>query len=159
DVPADVAPPEPADVVQPPARGDAPLPGALKAPVIVEPDPPEAPPLSLRSVEIAPASVEGRAATLDLALTPRKLAVGECLPGTARQLGQSWRRLRRMEARGPRTELDLPATVADIERTGVWGRPALTARRLNVAQLLLLVDRDGSMTPFVPLTRRIVDSA
>lgn len=110
-------------------------------------------------VEIAAAAVQGSTAKLDLAMIPRRLAAGEYLPVTQRQLGQSWRRLRRMEARGPRTELDLPATMDDIARTGLCARPVLAARRVNVARLLLLVDRDGSMTPFHPLLRRITDTA
>jgi uncharacterized protein len=160
DVPVELTEgPSSADIAPAASGGDAAAAGALKPPVIVEPEPPRDAPVSLRSVEIAARVTQGSTAKLDLAMTPRRLAVGEYLPVTARQLGQSWRRLRRMEARGPRTELDFAATVAGIARTGVWGRPALAARRINVAALLLLVDRDGSMAPFHPFTRHIVESA
>jgi uncharacterized protein with von Willebrand factor type A (vWA) domain len=120
---------------------------------------PAASPASLRAVEIAAATVQGSTAKLDLAMIPRRLAAGEYLPVTQRQLGQSWRRLRRMEARGPLTELDLPATMEEIAKTGLCGRLVLAARRQNVARLLLLVDRDGSMAPFHPLLARITATA
>lgn len=141
------------------APGEAPPAPSLNEPLLSEAELTAEPPVSLRSVEIAARAAQGSSAKLDLAMTPRRLSVGEYLPVTARQLGQSWRRLRRMEARGPRTELDFAATVGAIGRTGVWGRPVLAARRINVASLLLLVDRDGSMAPFHPLTERIVESA
>jgi uncharacterized protein with von Willebrand factor type A (vWA) domain len=112
-----------------------------------------------RAVGIAAATVQASVAKLDPALVPRRLAAGEYLPVTPRQLGQSWRRLRRLEARGPRTELDLPATMESIARTGLAASPVLAARRVNVAHLLLLLDRDGSMAPFHPLIARLTDTA
>lgn len=158
EVPAELRPPEPpAGAPGAAAERASPEPAAAA----LEPRAPDeerAPP-SRRAVEIASAAVQGSTARLDLAMAPQRLAVGEYLPVTARQLGQSWRRLRRMEARGPATELDVPGTIADIARKGTWTGPVLAARKLNVAGLLLLVDRDGSMTPFHPLTRRIVASA
>ena len=123
------------------------------------PPPPAATPEGLRAAEIAARAVESGAGGLDLAFSPRGLPVGEYLPVTGRQLGQSWRRLRRTEARGPKTEIDAAATVDEVARNGLWTVPVLTARRRNVARLLLFVDRDGSMAPFHPLTDRIVDSA
>jgi uncharacterized protein with von Willebrand factor type A (vWA) domain len=49
---------------------------------------------------------------------------------------------------GPATELDVDATVQRRCDLGVVSPPVLRPRRRNRAKLLLLVDRQGSMTPF-----------
>ena len=84
---------------------------------------------------------------------------GDYLPVTRRQMKQSWRHLRRMVREGPPTELDMDATVQDIGRRGVLLAPILRARRVNRAEVLLLVDQDGSMVPFHGLSQRLVETA
>lgn len=69
-------------------------------------------------------------------------------PVTHREIAQTWRRLRQPVREGPRTELDVEATVARRSRLGVASPVVLTPRRRNTARLLLLVDRQGSMAPF-----------
>jgi uncharacterized protein len=69
-------------------------------------------------------------------------------PLTAREVAQAWRRLRRPVRSGPAVELDVAATVDQRSRRGVATPPVVIARRRNTAQLLLLIDRHGSMTPF-----------
>lgn len=83
---------------------------------------------------------------------------GDYLPVTRRQMKQSWRHLRRMVREGPPTELDMDATVQDIGRRGVLLAPILRARRVNRAEVLLLVDQDGSMVPFHGLSQRLVET-
>jgi hypothetical protein len=65
-----------------------------------------------------------------------------------RETAQVWRRLRRAVRYGPPTELDLPSTIRARVHRGVTAAPVLRPRRRNVARLLILVDRHGSMTPF-----------
>jgi uncharacterized protein with von Willebrand factor type A (vWA) domain len=69
-------------------------------------------------------------------------------PLTEREIAQAWRRLRRPVRFGPLTELDPAETVRTRLRLGVVTPPVVRPRRRNGANLLLLVDRQGSMTPF-----------
>ncbi|MGI5236860.1 VWA domain-containing protein [Dactylosporangium sp. CA-139066] len=65
-----------------------------------------------------------------------------------RAVAQVWRRLRHPVRQGPRTRLDVAATVERRARAGVAVPPVLVPAVRNAARLLLLVDRDGSMTPY-----------
>lgn len=67
-----------------------------------------------------------------------------------REIVQALRRLRRPIRSGPATELDIDATVARRCRIGIASPAVLVPRRRNEARLLVLVDRQGSMTPFHP---------
>jgi uncharacterized protein len=69
-------------------------------------------------------------------------------PLTYREVAQTFRRLRRPVRVGPPTELDLDATIVRRCQQGISGPVVLRPKRLNMARLLLLVDRQGSMTPF-----------
>jgi uncharacterized protein with von Willebrand factor type A (vWA) domain len=69
-------------------------------------------------------------------------------PLTAREVAQAWRRLRRPVRSGPAVELDVAATVDQRSRRGVATPPVVIPRRRNSARLVLLIDRNGSMTPF-----------
>jgi uncharacterized protein with von Willebrand factor type A (vWA) domain len=69
-------------------------------------------------------------------------------PVSFRAVAQAWRRLRRLVREGPATELDVEATVQRRCGLGVVSPPVLRPRRRNRAKLLLLVDQQGSMTPF-----------
>ncbi|MGK7916921.1 MAG: hypothetical protein AB4038_15485 [Prochloraceae cyanobacterium] len=84
---------------------------------------------------------------------------GEYLSVTRRQMKQSWRYLRRPIREGPRVELDLEATVNQIGCQGIMLEPVLIPCRVNRAELLLLVDQDGSMVPFHALSRRLGKTA
>ena len=69
-------------------------------------------------------------------------------PVRYREAAQTWRRLRRPVRIGPAIELDVDATLQLRSRRGIVSAPVLVPRRRNIARLLLLVDRTGSMTPF-----------
>ncbi len=69
-------------------------------------------------------------------------------PVDYRTVAQAWRRLRWPIREGPATELDVAATVQQRSRQGVASPPMLRPRRRNRAELLMLVDRQGSMAPF-----------
>lgn len=91
--------------------------------------------------------------------TPKLFKPTEYLPVTRRQMKQSWRFLRRPVRQGPRTELDIDATVEQFGRKGSFLEPVLVPRRVNQTELLILVDHDGSMVPFHDLSKRLVDTA
>ena len=83
----------------------------------------------------------------------------EYFPVTRRQMKQIWRYLRRSVREGPPTELDVEATVNQIGRQGLLLEPILVPRRVNRAEMLLLIDQDGSMVPFQALSRRLAETA
>jgi len=89
----------------------------------------------------------------------RFILTDEYFPVTRRQMKQSWRYLRRMVREGPLEELDVPATVTKIGQQGVLLAPVLVPRRVNRAELILLIDQDGSMVPFHALSRRLAETA
>ncbi len=69
-------------------------------------------------------------------------------PLTEREIVQAWRRLRQPVREGPPVELDIDKTIARRCRLGIISDLVLVPRRRNTARLLLLIDREGSMTPF-----------
>jgi uncharacterized protein len=83
----------------------------------------------------------------------------EYFPITRRQMKQSWRYLRRPVREGPPVELDIETTVNEIGRLGMLLEPAFVPRRINQAELLLLIDQGGSMVPFHSLSRRLAETA
>ena len=88
--------------------------------------------------------------TVPAAIGPvdRSLVLVPQYPLTEREIAQAWRRLRRRRRSGPAVELDVTATLEQHSHYGVATPPVLVPRRRNTAQLLLLIDRFGSMTPF-----------
>lgn len=81
------------------------------------------------------------------------------LPIRQRELKQSWRRLRHWVREGPSEELDIDATVRHAAQTGFLLEPILVPRRRNLAELVLFIDRRGSMTPFHELFERFEATA
>ena len=87
------------------------------------------------------------------------ILTSEYFPVTQRQMKQSWRYLRRFVREGPPIELDVEATVNQIGQQGILLSPVLMPRRVNRSELLLLIDRDGSMVPFHDLSQRLAETA
>lgn len=83
----------------------------------------------------------------------------EYFPLTRRQMKQGWRYLRRNSREGPKTELDVNGTVAQIGRRGMFTEPVMRAARSNLTDLVFLLDQDGSMVPFHGLSKRLMDTA
>ena len=83
-----------------------------------------------------------------VALPERPCVLLPQYPLSFREVAQAWRRLRRPTREGAPIELDVDATVARRSRAGVVVPATLVPRRYNTTRLLLLVDRQGSMTPF-----------
>jgi hypothetical protein len=87
--------------------------------------------------------------SLRTGVVDRGLVLVPQYPMTSREVAQAWRHLRRPVRSGPAVELDIDATVAERARRGVATPPVLVPRRRNAVRLLLLIDRQGSMTPFL----------
>lgn len=85
--------------------------------------------------------------------------VRDYTPVTRRQMKQSWRYLRKFVRSGPSVEFDVDATVRKIGQDGMLLDPVFVPRRVNRTELLLLIDRDGSMVPFHMLADRLLETA
>lgn len=92
-------------------------------------------------------------------IRPRYSLLDDYFPVTKRQMKQSWRYLRRLLREGIPTELDVEATVAKTVRQGILLQPVLMPPRVNRTDLVLLIDREGSMVPFHDLSRQLLDTA
>ena len=87
------------------------------------------------------------------------LMQGAVSPITLRQMQQSWRYLRRWKREGPRTEIDIEQTFLETAQKGFFTEPSRIARRVNRIELLLLIDRNGSMLPFHGLLDELIHTA
>jgi uncharacterized protein with von Willebrand factor type A (vWA) domain len=81
------------------------------------------------------------------------------LPVTPRQMKQGWRYLRQFTRQGAAVEMDLEATIQQVSQQGVLLNPVMVPARTNQLELLLLIDRDGSMVPFHHLSQGLIDTA
>lgn len=90
---------------------------------------------------------------------PRYSFLTEYFPVTRRQMKQNWRYLRRLVREGLPIELDVEATVVKMGREGILLEPVLIPPRCNRTDLVLLIDREGSMVPFHDLSKQLVDTA
>ena len=75
-----------------------------------------------------------------------------------RQMVYAWRYLRRLVADGQQDVLDVNQTVEKAAKQGFFLQPVYRRREKNHAHLLLLIDQEGSMTPFHRFTRDLVDT-
>lgn len=80
-------------------------------------------------------------------------------PITRRSMVYNWRYLRRLIADGTPDVLDIETTIEQSTRQGFYLSPAYRRRERNHAHLLLLVDQNGSMTPFHQFSRDLVETA
>jgi len=80
-------------------------------------------------------------------------------PVTRRFMSYSWRYLRRTVEAGPAEQLDVEATVQQVAQQGFYLEPVLRQGDQNRAQLLLLIDQNGSMMPLHPFSRAVAETA
>ena len=80
-------------------------------------------------------------------------------PISRRSMVYNWRYLRRPVADGPRDVLDIDRTIGQVVRQGFYLAPVYGRRERNGARLLLLIDQNGSMTPFHHFSRDLVVTA
>ncbi len=83
----------------------------------------------------------------------------EYYPITRRQMKRYWRNARQLVRQGPGVELDVAATVQRAGLDGVLATPVMQPRRANQLELLLLIDRKGSMVAFHDFADRLRQTA
>jgi uncharacterized protein len=130
----------------PPAGGQQA--GPPRAPKSEDERPGQEPDLNLAGVPEAEPVQDLGSAPPATGVRDRGLVLIPQYPLTTREVAQAWRRLRRPVRSGPAVELDVVATVNQRSRRGAATPPVVVPRRRNTARLLLLIDRNGSMTPF-----------
>jgi len=106
--------------------------------------------------QLAPLPVR---APLNLAETENLPELKSYYPLTRRSMVYNWRYLRRPVPNGPQDVLDVSATVDQAARQGFFIAPAYRRREQNLAKLLLLVDRNGSMVPCHRFCHDLVETA
>lgn len=80
-------------------------------------------------------------------------------PITRRSLVYNWRYLRRLVADGSSNKIDINATIEEVSRQGFYLNSVYRKQEINDAHLLLLLDQNGSMTPFHRFERDLVETA
>ena len=80
-------------------------------------------------------------------------------PISRRFMVYSWRYLRRPIADGVRDVLDISMTIEETTKQGFFLQPVYRRREKNHAHLLILVDQEGSMTPFHHFSKDLVETA
>ncbi|NEP61904.1 MAG: VWA containing CoxE family protein [Symploca sp. SIO2G7] len=129
---------------------------------------PNPPPVS--SGGEVPSMVEFPTPTPELSLLPIKSSINSWeqieerdfqayYPISRRYMVYSWRYLRRLVADGREDVLDVEGTIAKVCEQGFFLEPKYSRREENQAELLLLLDQEGSMTPFHRFTRDLVETA
>ena len=93
------------------------------------------------------------------AVVAQQVFARDYLPLKQRQMKQCWRYLRLPCREGPSTELDVEATIERMGRQGGLFSPIMVPRRVNRMELLLLLDREGSMVPFHGVSSRLATTA
>ncbi len=94
----------------------------------------------------------------DRTIAPRHYQLIPQFPMSQRDMAGAWRQLRRPQRVGVPEELDVDATIDSFARSGFLIRPVLRPRRRNLSRLVVLVDRQGSMTPFHPWIDTAIES-
>jgi uncharacterized protein with von Willebrand factor type A (vWA) domain len=74
-------------------------------------------------------------------------------------MAYNWRYLRRLIPNGPEDVFDVDATIKQTADQGFFLAPVFQRQKRNYANLLLLIDQNGSMTPFHHFTRDLVETA
>lgn len=80
-------------------------------------------------------------------------------PVSRRAMNYALRHLVRPVADGPSDVLDIEATVSAVAHLGYYLGPVFKRRIRNALHLVILCDQDGSMVPFHPLTRALIETA
>ena len=86
-------------------------------------------------------------------------ALHEYYPISRRSMVYNWRYLRRLVPDGILDVLDINATIERATHQGFYLSPVYRRRESNHARLLLLLDQNGSMTPFHRFSRDLVETA
>lgn len=77
----------------------------------------------------------------------------------ARQMRQIWRQIRYLQRAPSGGDIDLEATVLKVGERGFFSEPEYSYGRGNRAEIVFLIDRDGSMTTFHETCDQLVSTA
>ncbi|MEY3869140.1 MAG: hypothetical protein RLZZ338_3031 [Cyanobacteriota bacterium] len=100
----------------------------------------------------------GRIAKPDHNYIPLKVSK-TYLPASPQQMRQSWLTLHYPQFAGIPTEIDIDATIAQVKKAGIFFEPVIVPPQQPRLELLLLIDRQGSMVPFHGLARQLIETA
>jgi uncharacterized protein len=129
----------------------------------VEKSPEISPPLPEPVTEIKPEPEQLSSLPIRAPFTPVEnddtSALQAYYPISRRSMIYNWRYLRRLVADGPLDVLDVDATIEQATRQGFYLAPVYRRQERNNAHLLLLLDQNGSMTPFHRFSRDLVETA
>ncbi len=80
------------------------------------------------------------------------------LPASGRRMKQNWRYLKALAEKVPGSDIDLPATIEDIARNGLFTAPSFLPRKLYHQHILFLIDHGGSMAAFESLSGHLANT-
>ncbi|MBE9070536.1 VWA containing CoxE family protein [Leptolyngbya cf. ectocarpi LEGE 11479] len=125
-------------------------------PLREEPMPAEMPQPRLSQPELEPLALQPPLPSADIEDLPE---LQTYWPILRRSMAYAWRYLRRPRPDGPLDVLDIESTVDHVAKAGFFLSPVYHRREINHASLLLLIDQDGSMTPFHRFSRDLAETA
>ncbi|UKO98536.1 SUMF1/EgtB/PvdO family nonheme iron enzyme [Nostoc sp. UHCC 0870] len=86
-----------------------------------------------------------------------KLKERDYFPVSRDKLRRSWRLLTQKLPSSIPSQIDIPNTVIDIAKRGFFVKPVLTPAANQYREVVLLIDQNGSMSPFHPFCRQLVE--
>lgn len=92
----------------------------------------------------------------DLEQLPQMWVVGNYLGIRARDMQQRWRRLRLRQMTGAGEEIDVAATVKELCKNDLLETPIMQLGQRNVSNVVLLIDKGGSMVGFNHLGNKLL---
>ena len=80
------------------------------------------------------------------------------LPLSQREIQYGWRFLKNTTRFGSTEEIDVPATISEIARTGIFSTPAYMPSTKNRSRMCLLIDQGDGMAAFESLSQCLAQS-
>ena len=78
---------------------------------------------------------------------------------TALEMSYAWQKFSLCQTDGSSRKIDIEKTIGLVARTGFYTVPAMRRSRQNNANLIMFIDRRGSMSPFHPILNDLVTTA
>jgi uncharacterized protein with von Willebrand factor type A (vWA) domain len=78
---------------------------------------------------------------------------------TALEMCYAWQKFSLCKTDGSLRDIDIEKTIGQVARTGFFAGPVLRRSRQNNANLIMFIDRRGSMSPFHPILNELVSTA
>lgn len=94
---------------------------------------------------------------IKLKLSDEKIKEKDYLPASIRKLQKSLDKLMSKSSEDIPSQLAIEDTVTDVAKRGFFVKSIFTAAQTKEKEVVLLIDRQGSMAPFHPLCRQLVE--